>query len=118
MAIPSGSGTEVLKRSGYYALQSSSGATVLINGVANHIYTVLSVVICNRTASATTVQMYCQPDGSGQYELMGDGFANVPAQETFVWNDKFVLTGTDHLVLTNSGSHADIWVSYIDQDWT
>jgi hypothetical protein len=118
MAIPSGTGTEVLKRVAFYALQSSSGSWNIINGVADHIYTLLSVVICNRTASATTVSMYGMVDGSGQFELIGDGIANIPAQETFVWNDKVVLTGTDHLQMTNSGSHVDVWVSYIDQDWT
>ena len=44
--IPSGNGTEVVKVS--LTNQSSTTAEqVLINGVANHIYTILSIVICN-----------------------------------------------------------------------
>ena len=118
MAIPSGTGTEVLKRTAFYALQSSSGAWTVINGVADHIYTLLSVVIHNRQTSGTTIMMYGATDGTGQFELMGDGQTNVGAAETFVWNDKVVLTGEDHLVMSNSGTHADVWVSYIDQDFT
>ena len=50
MAIPSGSGTEVLKVS--TATITTNSATNLITGVANHIYTVLSINICE-TANAT-----------------------------------------------------------------
>ena len=41
MAIPSGSGTEVLKRLFYTVTDTTD--TVIINGVANHIYTIISI---------------------------------------------------------------------------
>ena len=45
MAIPSGSGTEVLKRASVH--NNSDAYTAVITGVANHIYTVISVVACD-----------------------------------------------------------------------
>ena len=43
MAIPSGSGTEVLKRATFDG--NLNTAPVIINGVANHIYTILTIRI-------------------------------------------------------------------------
>ena len=50
MAIPSGSGTEVLKRSSSHAL--SDAYATLITGVANHIYTVLTIVAAEQAGNA------------------------------------------------------------------
>jgi len=115
MAIPSGSGTEVLKRA-YFNGNLNTGP-VLINGVANHIYTVLSIIVCDANDTAESITIYIEPDGSGQVILYHD--IALPAKGTFVANDKFVLTGTDHLVVyADDSSDCDVWVTYIDQDWT
>ena len=115
MAIPSGSGTEVLKRATYDG--NLNTAPVIINGVANHIYTILTITMCEASSSSETISIYIEPSGSGQVIL----YRNIalPTAGTFVVNDKFVMTGTDHLVLYSSDtSNIDCLVSYIDQDWT
>ena len=116
MTIPSGSGTEVLKR--FYKNSLTNSDIVLIDGVANHIYTVLSVTFSERNNASALLNMFCDIDGGGtdihlltQEPISGFG--------TFVFNDKFVLTGTDELNVSLQASGAvDVYISYIDQDWT
>ena len=43
MAIPSGTGTEVLNRGTFTVTDTTD--TKILDGVANHIYTVLSIII-------------------------------------------------------------------------
>ena len=118
MAIPSGSGTEVLKNaSARGALYS--GVTIL-DGVADHIYTILSVTMCNMNASAAdTIEMAIWPSGASgnTTEILRD--QSIGAKETFIWNDRLVLVGTDELYIkTATAGDMDVWVSYIDQDWS
>jgi len=118
MAIPSGSGTEVLKNASARG-QLNSGVT-LIDGVADHIYTILTITICNQNASAAdTVEIAIWPSGASgnTTEIVRDH--SIGAKETFVWNDRLVLVGTDELkIYTATAGDMDVWVSYIDQDWT
>ena len=116
MAIPSGSGTEVLKR--HYVHELSNTETALITGVANHIYTVLSIVWTEQGDNAETVHMYIGYDaGATDIYLMSS--QSLTSEQSFVWNDKFVLTGTDKLYTkTANSANVDVWISYIDQDWT
>tara|TARA_Y100000034_G_scaffold108143_1_gene138300 strand:+ start:326 stop:673 length:348 start_codon:yes stop_codon:yes gene_type:complete len=115
MAIPSGSGTEVLKRN--YIVANSDAWTSLITGVANHVYTVLSVTASEQTNN--TEQIYIRVNisagGTDIYLLTNDALAGY---STFVWNDKFVMSGTDKLEIYNTPGNVDWYVSYIDQDWT
>ena len=60
MAIPSGSGTEVLKVAHIAGVTNSEN--VLINGVANHIYTILSITICETAGAAETFDLYIDDD--------------------------------------------------------
>ena len=120
MAIPSGSGTEVLKRA-FIASQGEAEGT-LITGVANHIYTNISVMAMEKGGfSDSKFYMYIDANAAGTDVYMLDSVA-VPSQTLFVFNDKFVLTGTDklHCKGSSAGSAAtyDVWCSYIDQDWT
>ena len=114
MAIPSGSGTEVLKRVTLHA--NNSAWAEILSGTANHIYTILSVIFLNNTASTYGVGMRVN-DGSNDVQLLNDGAQKVAGYGTFVWNDKFVLTGDDDLDVYNEHSDGDWYVSYIDQDW-
>ena len=43
----------------------------------------------------------------------------IPTDSTFIFNDKIVISGAGNLQanLDTSGD-CDVWVSYIDQDWT
>ena len=115
MAIPSGSGTEVLK----VGLNTSTSSTenLLINGVANHIYTVLSVVICETSNNSETFDLYVKNDGSTIFYLVKDQV--LAPKKTFVFNDRIVLVSTDELSFAAGGTcDIDITTSYIDQDWT
>ena len=116
MAIPSGSGTEVLKV-GHVAGVSNS-ESVILNGVANHIYSILSISICETAGAAETFDLYIDDDGGGtDYEILSD--QALGANETFIFNDKLVLSGTDHLCIQlASAGNVDVVISYIDQDWS
>ena len=88
---------------------------VLINGESGHTYTILSIVATETAGAAETIDIYIDDDGGGtDYELLSD--QAIGANETFVFNDKFVIEGTDHLcAATASSANIDIIVSYLDQ---
>tara|TARA_R110000824_G_scaffold3015_3_gene13927 strand:+ start:1435 stop:1785 length:351 start_codon:yes stop_codon:yes gene_type:complete len=116
MAIPSGSGTEVLKVAHVAGVTNSEN--VLINGVANHIYTILSMSVCNTAAVAETFDLYIDDNGGGtDYEILSDQV--IGANATFIYSDKLVLSGTDHLcIITASAADIDVVINFIDQDWS
>lgn len=115
MPIPIGSGTEVLKNASVEQTSSAS-AFKPIDGVANHIYTLLSVTIMNTSATTADIDMWLAPSGSGQIWILKD--QPVANDETFVFSDRIVLSGTDELLLTTSQNNAYIVCSYLDQDWS
>ena len=93
----------------------TNSESVLLNGVNGHTYTILSVIITETAGAAETVDLYIDDGGGGtDYELLSD--QAVGANETFVFNDKFVIEDEDHLsaALASSGN-VDITVSYLDQ---
>ena len=135
MAYPIGSGSEVLKRTSMRQLggtetygtwwsidftvaQISAQANHTVP--ANHIITPISIVVCNTTATLYPFDMGVTPSGGTTIEMIKN--QSVPAGDSFVWNDKFVLYGGDALLFrvneSSSGDDLDIYVSYIDQDWT
>ena len=115
MTIPSGSGTETLAVS--FANRTNSTETNVLNGVNNHIYTILSVVICNTSSNAPAINLYIKDDGSTLYYLAKS--QALAQNKTFVFNDRVVLRSTDELWFSTDGTcDTDITVSYIDQDWT
>ena len=105
--------SEVLKVSHTAGVTNSE--SVLINGVSGHTYTILSITICETAGAAETVDLYLDDDGGGtDYEILSD--QAVGANETFVFNDKFVITDEDHLcAAAASSANIDIVVSYLDQ---
>ena len=117
MAIPSGGGSEVLKRASIHG--NSNAWTALITGVANHIYTVLSITWAEEAGNAEDIglRVDISAAGSNQGVIMNNG-TDLPPYGTYVWNDKFVITGTDKLEAYSSAGNVDIYCSYIDQDWT
>ena len=116
MAIPSGSGSEVLKVAHIAGVTNSEN--VLLNGVANHIYSIFSISVCETAGAAETFDLYIDDDGGGtDYEILSD--QALGANETFIWNDRLVISGTDHLcMITASSANIDVVITYIDQDWT
>ncbi len=117
MAIPSGSGTEVLKN--YVQAQLTNSAVKIIDGEANHIYTVLSITVCETAGAAETFNLYMWDSGATNniVEILSD--QALGANETFVFNDRLVLSGTQELTFIMGGTaDVDLTVSYIDADWT
>ena len=114
MAIPSGTGTEVLKR-GVFTVTDTT-ATKIIDGVANHIYTVLSIFITETAAASETFGLYVDAAAGGtDYEVVSLATVLGP-DKTFVFNDRLILSGTDELVfLSGAACDIDIVVSFIDQ---
>ena len=121
MANPSttggtGAGTEVLRRSfvknGDFATQVK-----ILDGAADHIYTILSITITNASGSNNeVVLMYIYPDATSGDETTIIKDMPLAAKETFGSSDKFILTATDELYLkTDDTSSLAVWVSYIDQ---
>ena len=115
MAIPSGSGTEVLKRVTKHA--NNNAWFEILSGTANHIYTILSVVFCNNTASTYGIAIRIN-DGCNDIQIISDGSQKVGSYETYVWNDKIVMEGDDDLKIYNEHSDGDWYITYIDQDWS
>tara|TARA_R100000306_G_C4329318_1_gene119392 strand:- start:103 stop:432 length:330 start_codon:yes stop_codon:yes gene_type:complete len=93
----------------------TNSESVLINGVDGHTYTILSVVICETAGAAETIDLYIDENGGGtDFELLSD--QAVGANETFIWNDRVVITDTDHLcAAAASSANIDIVVSFLDQ---
>ena len=121
MAIPSGSGTEVLKRAVQgYATNTDENAHAIFTSTSNHIYLIKSIIILHRynVTDATVDLIVDTASGSDYYLLKGQG---VPASGSFVWNDVFVLQGGDTLKFECSSAGTtgfDVLCTYIDQDWS
>jgi len=117
MAIPSGSGSEVLKRvSGVVRNTTTSVLTV----GSDKICTILSIILWNDLVSGMRIILN---NGSSDLEITTfgtDGATELAANQTFVWNDKFVLQGGDILKIQEASDNGNstYWVSYIEQDWT
>lgn len=117
---PSGAGTEVLRR--VFLKDHSNAWTTILNGEADHIYTILSVIFVNTTSAAINIALQVDPEGDSannagsQQYLKHYSTDPLPAYSTYVWNDKFVITGVDHLVVYSS-STCDMYVSFIDQEF-
>ena len=118
MAIPSGSGTEVMKVA-YTRGVSNTSTLIMPAGTADHIYVILSIVIVEDAGVNEAFYLNIRPSGSSANQTRLIRGATINAGETFVWNDKFVMSGTDELRLeTGSAADLDAVVSYIDQDWS
>ena len=113
MTIPSGSGTEVLKR---YANQVQNTTQTAFTVDTNHIITILSIHATVMGGSACGVSIYVH-DGSADRSIIYNN--SVPSYGTFVHNDKIVLTGGDSLKIQSHASEdVEYYVSYIEQDWS
>tara|TARA_B100001245_G_C22729739_1_gene354295 strand:- start:263 stop:628 length:366 start_codon:yes stop_codon:yes gene_type:complete len=112
----SGAGTEVLRRA-YKDSLTSSGVKI-IDGVIDHIYTVLSVIFTEQAGNTDElINMVVDIEASGT-EIILLAAHPITAKGTFVWNDKIVLTGTDELVVSSDASATiDCYVTFIDQEF-
>ena len=117
MPIPSGGGSEILNRKFYTV--TTTADTKILDVDADHIYTVLSIIITETAGNAETFGLFLDPSAGGtDYEIISFATA-LPADSTYVFNDKLVLVGTDELNFKAGGTcDIDIVISYIEQDWT
>jgi hypothetical protein len=113
MAIPSGGGTEVLKRVTQNGLNNTTTTAFTVD--ANKICTILSIMITDMS-SGGTCRVEVSPLGSGSCFLAFD--QTIPASSTFIFNDRFVMTATDVLKIQCTSTDHDFYVSYIEQDWS
>jgi len=111
--IPSGSGSERLRRATINALNADTQE--ILSGTAGHIYTVISIIFCDMQEAAGSISIKLN-DGSNDIQLLSE--ASHASKGTFVWNDRFVMEEDDDLDVYNSVTAGDWIVSYIDQDWT
>jgi len=116
MAIPSGSGSETLKRGVF--TETDTTEIKILDGVNLHLYTVLSIVITETVGAAEQFSLWLDASAAGtNYEIVS--YQNLGANETFIFNDRLVLMNTDELLFKSFGTcNIDIVISYIDQDWT
>ena len=127
MAIPSGSGTEVLKRTTIHA-QSNTATSFRWDGTmattgnstytvpANHIITVLNVILNEQANAGENISIYMN-DGTNNIQLLEQ--QRMDGYQTFVWNDRLVLTAGDKLIINAAdAANIDAICNYIDQDWS
>jgi hypothetical protein len=69
------------------------------------------------TSGSADEKLHCYfHDGTGNIELF---VADIPAQSTFVFNDKMILMPGDKLNMNLfSAGNVDIMINFIRQDWT
>ena len=117
MALPTGSGTEVLSRGTFTVTDTTD--TKLIDGTALHVYTVLSIVITETAGNAEAFGLFLDPSAGGtDYEIISLSTV-LSSDTTFIFNYRLVLVGTYELNFKSAGTcDIDIVISYIDQDWT
>ncbi len=115
MAIPSGPGTEVLKRH----TANISNSTTTLTVPANHIYTILSINLMANSTNKSDTDIYIN-DGSANIEITnGNGATYIPGNSTFVYSDKIVMTAGDVMtIIERDATAVSVWISYIDQDWS
>ena len=122
MAIPTATGSEVLRR-GAISAQSNNDTTLLFAGTspatgadgntvpANHIIIMLSMIFCEVAGNAETIKFWHNSVTIVESQA-------IAANETYVYNDKFVLYGGDTLAVLASSGDVDVYYSFIDQNWS
>ena len=113
MAIPSGGGSEVLKRK---TLTTGTGWREIFSGEANHLYAVISLVFSSESATTGGCGIRIN-DGSNDISIVTWDANLIEGYKTFVWNDRLVLEEDDDLDVYNAQNGA-WYMSYIEQDWT
>ena len=122
MAIPSGSGTEVLKTvalGGVTDMGSGSGKA-LITTTTTAIDTIISIVFTNiHATSVNDFTLYWDPASGNNVYILNRQIC--PAAGTYIFNDKIVLpsvAGVLYATAQANVSSQSILCSYIHQDWS
>ena len=127
MAIPSGSGSEVLKHHRVLAVSNSWVALIPVADInVNIIVTVISIIVTN-THTANVQWNLATHDYNGSAYSNESRFLHtqsIATTATFVWSDRFVLysgsasTRPSLRGLSEAASNVDVHTSYIVQNWT
>ena len=117
MALPTGSGSEILKR--VTATGDMDGTPTILTVPAHHIYTILSITIAENNSADELIWLSMTDADNSNRNIYFVRSQAVAPNETFIYNDKFVLAAGDTLKLqTGSTSDMDVLISFIDQDWS
>ena len=131
MAIPSGSGTEVLKRGAvdgnatwsyirwdqHLTASGNASGTGTTAVPTNCIITVLNIGFCQASGdNNSTIGIRIEPAGAAVINLLYYT-QSLPSNQTFMFSDKIVLHPTDELIFYSNFA-TDIVFNYIYQDWT
>ena len=98
-------------------ITNTTGAVVM-DGVAGDSQTVISVSICEIADAAELFDLWVGDHADGANPKYIYKNQSIPANATFIHNDKIVIDDTDELwckVSTGTGS-LDVVVSYLQQD--
>ena len=111
---PSGIGSEVLRR---VAVTNINAATsTLLTVREDSIYTVTSIIFLdNDSGNNDKIDIYVALEGATDHYLVRSQPINY--RETFIFNEKFVMTETDVLKVWSDCNTYDCYVSYIDQEF-
>ena len=115
MAIPSGSGTEVIKR---VALENVNGNSAAANLTcpANHILIVTTIHVTENGNVQEEISIY---KGGNSVDCRLTRKLVLPAYGTYIHDSKFAMHPADTLVVyAESATNLDIHITYIDQDWS
>jgi hypothetical protein len=120
MAIPSGSGTEVIKRIWSSNTPANVQTRTAFTVPTDHIYIVLNIHVAEN-GNATEQMSLAASDAASSYNTWYR-FANrinLTAYQTYVHNERIIFHPADRLyVYTANGSNLDYLIHYIDQDWS
>ena len=99
MAVPTGSGTEVLKAHSFDAVDNT-GTQELIIGVQHHTYTVISTLAYCISLNAVADFGFLALTGNGNHTggtgtVMNIARFNISVGQTFVFNDRFSFFGSE-----------------------
>ena len=131
MAIPSGGGTEVLKNGviktnatwTYIRWDERITASGNASGTGdtavptNCIITLLNMTVNSNAASTLDFALRANVGSTDSVYIMNHAGTSIAPYQTFVFSDKFVLSPDNELQVYSS-QNADIYFSYIYQDWT
>ena len=114
MAIPSASGSEVLKS----ISTSITGAYDLTPG-DDHILTILNIIVKNNHSSSTHFDIKISSNSGSSFLFLMES-QSMAQDTTFVWNEKLVLSDNTAVlrVDTNGSDNLHIMINYIDQNWS
>ena len=115
MAIPSGSGSEILTRT-FKNANNGTWETVIDGGDADHIYTLISLVWCEMQGADDLIGLRVKTD-SGAYIQIIHEQTPLPSKGTYIFNDKLCLVGTDELQAYSNSGNVDIYCTFVYQNW-